>query len=80
MQKNLKDSALVVVDMLYDFIDGSMACQGADGAIEGITRSFSSGTIIPRTTARSRHRAVPGRRTASRAPMGPMSMNPSSPT
>jgi len=29
----MKDSALVVVDMLYDFIDGSMACQGADGAI-----------------------------------------------
>ncbi len=30
----MKDSALVVVDMLYDFIDGSMACEGADGAIK----------------------------------------------
>lgn len=30
----MKDSALIVVDMLYDFIDGSMACQGADKAIE----------------------------------------------
>jgi nicotinamidase-related amidase len=28
-----KDSALVVVDMLYDFIDGSMACQNADNAV-----------------------------------------------
>lgn len=30
----MKDSALVVVDMLYDFIDGSLACQGADEAIK----------------------------------------------
>jgi len=30
----MKDSALVVVDMLYDFIDGSMACEGADSAIQ----------------------------------------------
>ena len=29
----MKDQALVVVDMLYDFIDGSLACQGADEAI-----------------------------------------------
>lgn len=29
----MKDSALVVVDMLYDFIDGSMACQGAEKAV-----------------------------------------------
>ena len=28
-----KDSALVVVDMLYDFIDGSMACANADSAV-----------------------------------------------
>ena len=40
MAKNLKDSALVVVDMLYDFIDGSMACQGADGAIEGTLKAI----------------------------------------
>ena len=29
----MKDSALIVVDMLYDFIDGSMACQEADKAV-----------------------------------------------
>ena len=40
MAKNLKDSALVVVDMLYDFIDGSMACQGAEGAIEGTLKAI----------------------------------------
>ena len=30
----MKDTALVVVDMLYDFIDGSMACKNADNAVE----------------------------------------------
>ena len=35
-----KDSALVVVDVLYDFIDGSMACQGADRAVEGILKAL----------------------------------------
>jgi len=29
----MKDSALVVVDMLYDFIDGSMACREAEKAV-----------------------------------------------
>ena len=29
----MKDSALIVVDMLYDFIDGSMACREADKAV-----------------------------------------------
>ena len=36
----MKDSALVVVDMLYDFINGSMACQGAEGAIEGTLKEI----------------------------------------
>ena len=40
MAKKMKDSALVVVDMLYDFIDGSMACQGAEGAIEGTLKAI----------------------------------------
>ena len=35
----MKGSALVVVDMLYDFIDGSMACKGAPEAI-GKTLEF----------------------------------------
>ena len=30
-----KSSVLIVVDMLYDFIDGSMACQEADKAVAG---------------------------------------------
>ncbi len=30
----MRNSALVVVDMLYDFIDGSLACQNADNAIK----------------------------------------------
>ena len=30
----MKNSALVVVDMLYDFIDGSLACQNADNAVK----------------------------------------------
>lgn len=29
----MHNSALVVVDMLYDFIDGSLACQNADNAV-----------------------------------------------
>ncbi|MBQ7709470.1 MAG: isochorismatase family protein [Bacteroidales bacterium] len=29
----MKNTVLVVVDMLYDFIDGSLACQGADEAV-----------------------------------------------
>lgn len=34
----MKDTALVVVDMLYDFIDGSMACREADEAVRGSLR------------------------------------------
>jgi nicotinamidase-related amidase len=30
----MHNSALVVVDMLYDFIDGSLACQNADNAVK----------------------------------------------
>lgn len=29
----MNNSALIVVDMLYDFIDGSLACQNADNAV-----------------------------------------------
>ena len=34
----MKDCALVVVDMIYDFIDGSLACQGADEAVSATLR------------------------------------------
>lgn len=30
----MKNSALVVVDMLYDFIDGALACQNAENAVK----------------------------------------------
>lgn len=30
----MKNNALVVVDMLYDFIDGSLACQNAENAVK----------------------------------------------
>ena len=29
----MRNSALIVVDMIYDFIDGSLACQNADQAV-----------------------------------------------
>lgn len=38
--EDMKESALVVVDMLYDFIDGTMACQGAERAIEGTLKAI----------------------------------------
>ena len=34
MTSNMNNSALVVVDMLYDFIDGSLACQNAEEAVK----------------------------------------------
>ena len=39
----MKDSALIVVDMLYDFIDGTMACGHAEEAVaESLNLSISS--------------------------------------
>ena len=40
----MKDSALIVVDMLYDFIDGSMACQEADNAVAATLRFIDRAT------------------------------------
>ncbi len=42
----MKDAALVVVDMLYDFIDGSMACQEADKAVAGSLRFIEEQTAL----------------------------------
>ena len=39
-----KNSAIVVVDMLYDFIDGSLACQNAENAVEEALRLICSKT------------------------------------
>lgn len=41
---NMQNKALVVVDMLYDFIDGSLACQNADSAIANTLRFIDAHT------------------------------------
>ena len=38
----INDSLLVVVDMLYDFIDGSLACLGADKAVANTLQFIKS--------------------------------------
>ena len=40
----MQNSALVVVDMLYDFIDGSLACQDADSAVAQTVKFIASQT------------------------------------
>ena len=40
----MKNSALVVVDMLNDFIDGSLACQNADNAVKKTLEFIDSQT------------------------------------
>jgi len=43
----MKDSALVVVDMLYDFIDGSLACKGAEEAVANSLKFIDKQTDHP---------------------------------
>ena len=40
----MKNSALIVVDMLYDFIDGSLACLNAENAVNETLRFINSRT------------------------------------
>lgn len=40
----MRNSALAVVDMLYDFIDGSLACQNADNAVKATLDFIDSQT------------------------------------
>ena len=40
----MKNNALVVVDMLYDFIDGSLACQNAENAVRESLRFIDTQT------------------------------------
>ena len=40
----MTDKALVVVDMLYDFIDGSLACQNSEEAVRQTLRFIDSQT------------------------------------
>lgn len=55
----INDSVLVVVDMLHDFIDGSLACTGAEDAVEN-TLQFIKKTRdedLPVLFVRDRHPA-----------------------
>lgn len=40
----MKNSALVIVDMLYDFIDGSLACLNAENAVKETLKFIDSQT------------------------------------
>ena len=42
-----KDSALVVVDMLYDFIDGSLACGNAENAVAYVKTLIDENAATP---------------------------------
>ena len=44
MPQHMTDSALVVVDMLYDFIDGSLACQNAEEAVKATLKFIEKKT------------------------------------
>ncbi|MBR4734713.1 MAG: isochorismatase family protein [Bacteroidales bacterium] len=53
----MKDTALVVVDMLYDFIDGSLACQGADEAVARTLEYIKAHPGLPRIFIMDHHPA-----------------------
>ncbi|MBP5483305.1 MAG: isochorismatase family protein [Bacteroidales bacterium] len=53
----MKDTAIIVVDMLYDFIDGSMACLGADDAVANTLAFLKSHRDIPVIFVRDNHPA-----------------------
>ena len=40
----MKNSALIVVDMLYDFIDGSLACMNAEAAVDKTLKFINTRT------------------------------------
>lgn len=40
----MKNNALIVVDMLYDFIDGSLACHNSDNAVKETLKFIDSQT------------------------------------
>jgi len=52
----MKDAALVVVDMLYDFIDGSLACEGAQEAVTR-TQEYIEKKDLPILFVRDHHPA-----------------------
>ncbi|MBO4634283.1 MAG: isochorismatase family protein [Bacteroidales bacterium] len=53
----MKDTALIVVDMLYDFIDGSLACQGADDAVARTLDFIKAHPELPRLFVLDHHPA-----------------------
>jgi nicotinamidase-related amidase len=53
----MKNTVLVVVDMLYDFIDGSLACQGADEAVANTLAFIKKHPELPLVFIRDHHPA-----------------------
>lgn len=53
----MKDTALVVVDMLYDFIDGSLACQEAEKAVAATVEVIGRQQLYPILFVRDHHPA-----------------------
>ncbi len=53
----MKNTAIIVVDMLYDFIDGSMACQGADAAVANSLAFIKAHRELPLVFVRDHHPA-----------------------
>jgi len=53
----MKDTALIVVDMLYDFIDGSLACQEADKAVAATLAYIKTEKPSPILFVRDHHPA-----------------------
>lgn len=51
----MKDTAVIVVDMLYDFIDGSLACQGADEALANTLAFLKAHQDVPVLFVRDHH-------------------------
>ena len=53
----MRDTAIIVVDMLYDFIDGSLACQGADEAVARTLEFIKDHRDLPVVFIRDHHPA-----------------------
>ncbi len=53
----MKDSALVVVDMLYDFIDGTLACGNAEQAVRQTLQYIEREKVYPILFVRDHHPA-----------------------
>lgn len=51
----MKNTALVVVDMLYDFIDGALACQGAEEAVAATLAFIKAHRDLPLLFVRDHH-------------------------